>query len=237
MRIVVIGDGKIGFTITQALVREGHDLVVIDNQSAALKQTEDSLDVQVLEGNGASVSVQKEAGVADADLMIAVTIILTRVLSINIGGAFRISLGSVCTMLTGLWFGPAAGFICGALSDAVGLLISPSGTWMPLITLSAGIWGVIPALMRPLMNGSRKRKYGMMCAAVLVTSLFCQLGLTTMGLIILYGRGIIPGRVLQFAGSTPVYCLVMCLLYYSPLTRYVREDYIPEMAEETQGSL
>ena len=73
MRIVVIGDGKIGFTVTQALVREGHDLVVIDNQAAALKQTEDSLDVQVIEGNGASVSVQKQADVAAADLMIAVT--------------------------------------------------------------------------------------------------------------------------------------------------------------------
>ncbi len=73
MKIVVIGDGKIGFTVTQALVKEGHDLVVIDNQSDALKQTEDTLDVQVLEGNGASVSVQKEAGMQDADLMIAVT--------------------------------------------------------------------------------------------------------------------------------------------------------------------
>ncbi len=73
MRIVVIGGGKIGFTVTQALVREGHDLVVIDNQSSALRQTEDSLDVQVLEGNGASVSIQRQAGVGDADLMIAVT--------------------------------------------------------------------------------------------------------------------------------------------------------------------
>ncbi len=73
MKIVVIGDGKIGFTVTQALVREGHDLVVIDNQSAALKQTEDSLDVQVLEGNGASVSIQRQAGVGEADLMIAAT--------------------------------------------------------------------------------------------------------------------------------------------------------------------
>ena len=50
MKIVVIRDGKIGFTVTQALVKEGDDLVVIDYQSAALKQTEDSLDVQVLEG-------------------------------------------------------------------------------------------------------------------------------------------------------------------------------------------
>ena len=73
MKIVVIGDGKIGFTLTQALVQEGHDLVVIDNRRDALTQTEDSLDVQVLEGNGASASVQKLAGVPDSDLLIAVT--------------------------------------------------------------------------------------------------------------------------------------------------------------------
>ena len=73
MKIVVVGDGKIGFTVTQALVREGHDLVVIDNQQEALQRTEESLDVQVLEGNGASAQVQRDAGVPDSDLLIAAT--------------------------------------------------------------------------------------------------------------------------------------------------------------------
>ncbi len=73
MNIVVIGDGKIGFTVTQALVKEGHDLVVIDSQIEALRRTEESLDVQISEGNGASAAVQRQAGVPDADLMIAVT--------------------------------------------------------------------------------------------------------------------------------------------------------------------
>ena len=73
MKIVVIGDGKIGFTLTQALVAEGHDLVVIDSQKEPLDRTETALDVQILEGNGASVQVQKAAGVPDADLLIAVT--------------------------------------------------------------------------------------------------------------------------------------------------------------------
>ena len=73
MKIVIIGDGKIGFTLTQALVTEGHDLVIIDNQKDTLERTENVLDVQVLEGNGASAQVQREAGVPDADLLIAVT--------------------------------------------------------------------------------------------------------------------------------------------------------------------
>lgn len=73
MNIVVIGDGKIGFTVTQALVKAGHDLVVIDSEAEALRRTEETLDVQVLQGNGASAAVQKEAGVPDADLLIAAT--------------------------------------------------------------------------------------------------------------------------------------------------------------------
>ncbi len=73
MKIVVIGDGKIGYSLTQALSREGHDLLVIDNQPKKLLQTEEMLDVMVLEGNGASSSVQRAAGVDHADLMIAVT--------------------------------------------------------------------------------------------------------------------------------------------------------------------
>ncbi|MDD3335293.1 MAG: Trk system potassium transporter TrkA [Eubacteriales bacterium] len=73
MKIVVIGDGKVGFTLTRALSQEGHDLVVIDNQKNALTIAEDRLDVLVMEGNGASASVQKEAGVDTSDLLIAVT--------------------------------------------------------------------------------------------------------------------------------------------------------------------
>ena len=73
MKIVIIGDGKVGFTLTQALSREGHDLVVIDTHRGALSHAADHLDVMVMEGNGASASMQREAGVASADLLIAVT--------------------------------------------------------------------------------------------------------------------------------------------------------------------
>ncbi len=73
MKIVIIGDGKVGFTLAQALSREGHDLVVIDNQRSALSTAADRLDVMVVEGNGASAGVQRQAGVDTSDLLIAVT--------------------------------------------------------------------------------------------------------------------------------------------------------------------
>jgi len=151
-------------------------------------------------------------------LMMAITIILTRYLAINVGGWFRLSLGSVSTMLTGMWFGPVAGFIAGAAADAIGLMIAPSGGWLPLITLSAALWGVIPALMTGLIRGSKKRRIVMICVAVVMTSVVCQLGLTTIALMQLYGPSILPSRAIQFFCSTPVYCVLVSMLYLSPVT-------------------
>ncbi len=73
MRIVIIGDGKVGYTLTERLAAEGHDLVVIDNNPKTLTVLSDALDVITVLGNGASSAVQKEAGVEHSDLLIAVT--------------------------------------------------------------------------------------------------------------------------------------------------------------------
>ena len=157
-------------------------------------------------------------------MMIALTIVLTRVLSINIGGAVRLSAGHVCTILTGLWFGPAAGGAAGAIADMLGLLLAPSGTWMPLITIGAALWGIIPGFLAGTVCGSARQKTLRLSMIVVLTSVICQLGVTLAGLVILYGWGIIPGRLIQFAGSTPLYCVLVSLLYASPVTGMVREQ-------------
>lgn len=72
MKIIVVGDGKVGYTIVKQLSSEGHDVTVIDNNPANLRRIE-PFDVITLTGNGASFNVQKEAGVSTADLLIAVT--------------------------------------------------------------------------------------------------------------------------------------------------------------------
>ena len=73
MKIIIIGNGKVGFALAKQLVGESHDLVLIDQNVAALHQADSTLDVLCMEGNGASINVLLEAGVRQADLAIAVT--------------------------------------------------------------------------------------------------------------------------------------------------------------------
>jgi len=73
MKIIVVGDGKVGSTLVSQLAQEGHDVTVIDNNPNVLRRSTDTLDVMGVEGNGASYEVQMEAGVNDADLLIAAT--------------------------------------------------------------------------------------------------------------------------------------------------------------------
>ncbi len=73
MKIVIIGDGKIGNTVSALLQAEGHDIVIIDKNVAALGDTLNMQDIMCVEGNGALYDVQIEAGVDKADLLIACT--------------------------------------------------------------------------------------------------------------------------------------------------------------------
>ena len=70
MKIVIVGDGKVGITLTQQLAREGHDIVIIDKDLKVLRETVDHYDVMGIHGNGASLTVQREAGVGESDLLI-----------------------------------------------------------------------------------------------------------------------------------------------------------------------
>lgn len=73
MKIVIVGDGKVGGTIANQLSLEGHDVIVIDNNAAVLSQSGNTMDVFCIEGNGATASVLKDAGVQNADVLIAAT--------------------------------------------------------------------------------------------------------------------------------------------------------------------
>ena len=72
-RIIVVGAGKVGKTITKRLADEGHNLIVIDRSEAKLSELSDQCDCMLITGSGASHNTLNEAGITDADLMIAVT--------------------------------------------------------------------------------------------------------------------------------------------------------------------
>ncbi len=73
MRVIIIGAGKIGFNIAKILVQEKHDVIVIEKDEERAKILMESLDIQVIIGNGASSSVLREAGINEANLVVAVT--------------------------------------------------------------------------------------------------------------------------------------------------------------------
>ena len=73
MNIIVAGGGKTGLTLTRLMLAEGHNITIIDEDSAVLETALGRYDVMAVCGNCASKSVLLQAGVEDADLLIAVT--------------------------------------------------------------------------------------------------------------------------------------------------------------------
>ena len=73
MNIIIAGDGKVGATLVRQLSSEGHDLTLIDLNPRPREASADRYDVIFVQGNCASMQVLQQAGVKDAQLLIAVT--------------------------------------------------------------------------------------------------------------------------------------------------------------------
>lgn len=73
MKIVVIGDGKVGRAIVEHTCQEGHEVVVIDKNPNVIDELVNQYDVMGVCGNGASYEIQNNAGVDQADLVVAAT--------------------------------------------------------------------------------------------------------------------------------------------------------------------
>lgn len=73
LSIIIVGCGKVGHTLTEQLVREGHNITVVDTSERVIQDTTELYDVMGICGNGASLSVLEDAGIKNADLIIAVT--------------------------------------------------------------------------------------------------------------------------------------------------------------------
>ena len=73
MKAIIIGAGEVGFHIAKLLTAQNNDVVLIDDSEAACARVNEQLDLQTLQGSGASPRLLKTAGIAEADLLIAVT--------------------------------------------------------------------------------------------------------------------------------------------------------------------
>ena len=70
-KIVILGAGRVGQSVAESLLTERNDITVIDTDPQRLAQLQSRLDLRGVAGNGIQPSVLREAGIADADMLIA----------------------------------------------------------------------------------------------------------------------------------------------------------------------
>ncbi len=73
MNIIIIGCGKVGYSIAERLSLEDHDITVIDTNSSVLSEAKETLDILALVGNGAALDTLKKAGADKCDIVISTT--------------------------------------------------------------------------------------------------------------------------------------------------------------------
>ncbi len=96
MRILLIGAGKVGYTLADRLTAEEHDVTVIVRDEEVINRCQDSMDVMCIRGNGANAKTLVEAGVDRADIVIAAaagdeTNMLCCLLSKRLGAKYTIA--------------------------------------------------------------------------------------------------------------------------------------------------
>ncbi|MBS0013388.1 MAG: NAD-binding protein, partial [Desulfobacterales bacterium] len=73
MKIIIVGAGEVGYHIASRMAFENKEVVVIDRSAEAIKRLSDNLDVEAVNGSGSSPRVLKDAGIKDAEILLAVT--------------------------------------------------------------------------------------------------------------------------------------------------------------------
>jgi trk system potassium uptake protein len=73
VKIIILGAGQVGGSLTEHLADEQNDVTVVDNSEVALRQLQDRLDIRTVKGDASKPTTLSDAGAEDADMLIAVT--------------------------------------------------------------------------------------------------------------------------------------------------------------------
>lgn len=153
-------------------------------------------------------------------LLIALAVIAERLLSIRIplGGAegFRLGIGSLPIVFSGIFMGPLAGGLVGALADLIGYFINPIGPFTPHFTLTSTLRGVIPGLVILLACRGR-REVGVFPLFLAVTAMFVLVNILILPYFqeIVFGlfrSVIVPTKIVEAAIGIPIYMVILFAL-------------------------
>lgn len=110
MHIIIIGAGQVGRFMASTLCTEGNNVVLVDTDETLLNDIQEHLDVMTILGNGARVNVLQRAGIARADLVIAVASHTeTNILACQVAKHFKVA-KTVCRMSSDEYFCKEEGF-------------------------------------------------------------------------------------------------------------------------------
>lgn len=149
-----------------------------------------------------------------ASLLIALSVILSRFLSIQLGQTVRIGFGKLPIILAGVFLGPWWGLAVGGLSDFMGFFVNPmGGAFIPGITLSAALCGFLPGLW--VHGVMRNRKLATIALATVVNGLFVDLMLTGLWLTLAFGKHTYPAMLWLRLPNVAVMMVVNTTLVYA----------------------
>lgn len=73
MKVVIVGCGRVGARIATKLDRQGHDVSIVDLQTAAFRRLDPEFSGRAVTGTGIDEDVLRSAGITEADAFVAVT--------------------------------------------------------------------------------------------------------------------------------------------------------------------
>lgn len=168
-----------------------------------------------------------------AAVLVAMNLVLSRVLAINIGPTIRITISATPIYLASLWFGPLVGGICGGLGDLLGCLIQGYAP-NPLILVSSVLSGVLPAVFKKYVFRDRINTWKI-AVMLIVNEIIGSLGFTVLGLHVYYATPwsvLYATRTLQTIALTIANTILVSLLYQSALTPYVNQIFAAQKTRE-----
>lgn len=144
-------------------------------------------------------------------LFVSLEVILTRFLSIQTP-IVRIGFTFIPIAVSAMMFGGVFSGLSAALADIIGMMIFPSGTYFPGFTLTAFLSGTIYGMFLNNKNINLFR----ISAAVIATSVLINMGLDTVWLWMLTGKGImilLPPRIIKGLIMIPVQIIMIQLAW------------------------
>ena len=164
-----------------------------------------------------------------AAVLVAMNLVLSRVLAINIGSTLRITVSATPIYLASLWFGPLVGGICGGLGDLL-QGYAPN----PLILVSSVLAGVIPAVFKKYVFRDKVNTWKI-AVMLIVHGIVGSLGFTVVGLHVYYATPwsvLYATRVIQTIALTIANTILVSVLYQSALTTYVNQVFALQRTRE-----